>query len=302
MSCAPFEGCCARPEIIARHQRTHRAAGFSLVELLVAIGMFIVLATIFIPFILSRREAANRVACADNLANVRQGLRNYATDNAGRFPRVVYDVARLPNGYVAFTGPDADSPFTPDSPVQPNDVTASLWLLVRGGYVTPNRFICPSTSDVQDPGTSAAGLAVPVTARGNFRGAFRLSYSFASPFSAAPEYRVNDDLPWDFALMADRNPGVLAASAGSSAMQLAEGNSRNHGGAGQNVLHPGGHVSFEKTPYCGVGHDNIYTALADKPLAADTHPPADGIGLIGRSIGPAWNLDSYLVPTELDRE
>ena len=66
------------------------------------------------------------------------------------------------------------------------------------------------------------------------------------------------------------------------------------------VLHPGGHVSFETSPYCGEGQDNIYTALTKEPLDPKTHPPANGVGFVGRNLGAAWNYDSYLVPTDQD--
>lgn len=271
---------------------------FSLVELLVAIGILFVLLSIFIPYAMSRREANRRIACADNLRQISIALQNYSRDNGGAFPRVIYDAVNKPNGYVAFTGADSDSAFTPDSKVQPNDVTACLWLLVRGKYALPNVFICPSTDDVQDPITSIAGQAVPVNSRGNFRKMFNLSYSFASPYTSVPGYRVNDDLPWAFALLADRNPGIIAPPVKSPPLELAKGNSLNHGRAGQNVLHPGGFVSFERTPYCGSGGDNIYTALRDTPLEPGNSPPADGQGVIGNHYGAAWNSDSYLVPVD----
>ncbi len=117
-----------------------------------------------------------------------------------------------------------------------------------------------------------------------------------------------DQLPADYAVMADRNPGyatdgddrVLGPARDAGPFQLAKGNSPNHQHAGQNVLHPGGDVSFESTPYCGVANDNIYTAVAPHRLIG-TRPPLDVPGFIGTDIGPAYNYDSYLVPTARDR-
>jgi len=43
-------------------------------------------------------------------------------------------------------------------------------------------------------------------------------------------------------------------------------NSRNHGGAGQNVLYLDGHVSWSATVFCGYGSDNIFLSDVNDPL------------------------------------
>lgn len=280
---------------------------FSLVELLVVIAIAVILFSIFVPYVAKMRENENRARCAENLRQILAGLQNYARVNHNLYPSVVYDPAHNPNGYTAFTGANAPDPFARDSAVRPNDVTASLWLLVRGGLAQPGMFICPSSSDTPDVSNPAVWRQ-----RSNFTSGQHLSYSYASPFSAALGYRLNDYLPADFALMADKNPGVsprtgsdVTAPAWSGPpLELARANSNNHGRAGQNVLYADGHVAFQNTAYCGVGNqaqrDNIYTALAREPLKKGQSPPADGRGVVGRDVGPAWDKDSYLVPTEQD--
>src|SRR4051794_21288402 len=106
---------------------------FTLVELLVMIGILVILVAIFLPYLSKVRETSRRGQCDDNLRQIMQGLRNYAGLNNHHYPAVAYDAAHNPNGYVAFTGADATSPFDRNTTVQPNDVTASLWLLVRSG-------------------------------------------------------------------------------------------------------------------------------------------------------------------------
>jgi prepilin-type processing-associated H-X9-DG protein len=198
--------------------------------------------------------------------------------------------------------------------VAPNDVTASLWLLVRNDLVKDSiAFICPSSNDARDPLLDPDGNATLVTRRSNFRLPRHLSYSYASPFSDAPGYRLDDARVHDFAVMADKSPGVsgvgdniLGPTAEAPADQLAAANSNNHGKAGQNVLFADGSVAFEPTPYCGAGRaegpgDNIYTAASDHPLAQGTTPPLiSAIGFWSHDIGPAWESDSYLVPTDDD--
>ncbi len=273
---------------------------FTLPELLVVLGCLIVLAGIFIPYVEKLRESDRRTRCADNLNQIRDALSNYALDNHRSSPRVVYDAIGNPNRYTCYTGADAESAFEPGSAVQPNDVTASLWLLVRHS-VRSKKFVCPSTNDTRDDMGDANGHPVASIKRSNFRAPKNLSYSYASPFSSAFQYHIDDTRPGGFAILADKNPGVSATQHGAdeSPLRLAPANSKNHGSAGQNVLYADGHVAWETTPYCGVGGDNIYTALSPLPLK-DEHPPVTGSGYLGHNIGPAYSYDSYLVPTAED--
>ena len=285
-------------------------AGFTIVELLVAVFVLGVLATILIPYVMKLREADRRTVCARNLSVIRDALRRYAADNHFNYPRVVYDSIRQPNSYTCFTGADSHDPFSIGSSVHANDVTASLWLLIRTGTLPdPRIFICPSSSNETDSLTDAGGQVVPATARSNFRSPRNLSYGYSSPFSSAPNYVMNDTRRGDFVLLADKGPPVAAGgpiggpASDAKPLEFSALNSRNHDGAGQNVLFADGSVRFERTPYCGVGRsattagDNIYSALTAKPLNGET-PPADGIGFWGSSIGPAWESDSYIVPID----
>ncbi len=280
-----------------------RRSGFTFVELLVLILIILLLLSIFIPFIRKSRETDHRVRCQSNLRAIGTALTNYAKANEGNFPRVVYDAANNPNTYFAYTGPFASNPFAGDGRVSANDVTASLWLLIRGGYATPELFICPSTNDYPDPMTDAHGVPTTPTNRSNFMRARNLSYSYASPFSSAPGYRSNENMPSDFVLVADKNPGKAGGSdvAGpgykAPLLELAKANSHNHQRAGEAVLYAGPYVEFVKNPYCGFWGDNIYTVLSPKVLPEQPTPDMTTRGLVGPEYGPAWKADSYLVPT-----
>jgi prepilin-type N-terminal cleavage/methylation domain-containing protein/prepilin-type processing-associated H-X9-DG protein len=280
--------------------------GFSLIEFLVAIGILGIFLAILIPYFLHARELNRRTECEARLGQIADALWQYAKDQGPNspLPETLYDPQRKPDGYTCFTGPDESHPFTKDSAVKPNDITASLWLLVRCGYVKDlSVFICPSTDD--HPDTLPPGGA---TKRGNFRSPSNLSFSYACPFTDAFDFAFTTDrLPAEFAILADKNPGfatdgtkVLGPDRDSPPFELAKGNSPNHGQAGQNVLYADGHVEFQPTPFAGVGGDNIYTAIAPHRLRGE-HPQLDIPGYIGQDIGPAYNYDSYLVPTAQDQ-
>jgi type II secretory pathway pseudopilin PulG len=302
------------PHAFLLHLPLAARRGFTMMETLVVIGLLIILLSIFIPYLASIREANRRVTCSNNLYTILVALQSYSRANQSDFPRTQADSSPDAIGYTAFTGPDDHNPFSEATGVQLNDVSASLWLLVRQGYIIDTRvFVCPSSGDARDVMTDDTGRPVAPQERGNFRKATNLSYSYASPFSPAPGYRLNDTKRSEFALLADKNPGPVAAQYGPDAppLELANANSRNHATVGQNVLFASGYVEFVRTPYVGVGRtrqtpgDNIYTAFARLPT---THPATQPTsapvpivrGYVGYSIAPASNDDSYLVPTAED--
>jgi prepilin-type N-terminal cleavage/methylation domain-containing protein len=60
-----------------------RRRGFTLVELLVVIGIIALLISILLPALNKARESANRTKCMANMKQVMTALMNYCTDNKG---------------------------------------------------------------------------------------------------------------------------------------------------------------------------------------------------------------------------
>lgn len=71
-------------------KRTHPSGGFTLVELLVVIGIIALLISVLLPALNRAREAANTVKCASNLKSIGQGISLYSSENKGALPASNY--------------------------------------------------------------------------------------------------------------------------------------------------------------------------------------------------------------------
>ena len=66
--------------------RDRRRAGFTLVELLVVIGIIAVLIGVLLPALSKARGRAQTIACLSNLRQITQATLNYCAENNGSFP------------------------------------------------------------------------------------------------------------------------------------------------------------------------------------------------------------------------
>jgi prepilin-type N-terminal cleavage/methylation domain-containing protein/prepilin-type processing-associated H-X9-DG protein len=274
-------------ELSNRQSSKGRSRGFTVIEMLVAIGIIGLLMAILLPAMEHVRHQAYIDKCASNLRQIGLSLQTYANENHGFYPRTPY--SGNPAGYMLNegTGVNAPSPFLPGAGgVQINDLTAPVFLLMKSQGLVPEIMICPYNDD-----TSYEADSPNLDGRSNFTDQKKnLGYSFANPYPldavTHAGYRLTTTLSAEFAVAADRNPGVgvngsnvYAPAPNGGSPQIALANSANHERDGQNVLYGDGHVQWQQTPFCGVGNDNIYTSKIGVAPTVECSPadPSDSV-------------------------
>jgi prepilin-type N-terminal cleavage/methylation domain-containing protein len=133
-----------------KSSRAARRAGFTLVELLVVIGIIALLISILLPALNKARIAAQETACLANVRQIGLGILAYASDHHNKLPVIADRYGNTINTFEHYGLEVALAPYVSGKKLEWTNVAASQ--VVIGGI-----FICPS-SDITTTTTNGKNL------------------------------------------------------------------------------------------------------------------------------------------------
>jgi hypothetical protein len=213
-----------------------------------------------------------------------EAINQYAVDNNNWYP--VAGQADTDRPVQGFQGSklNGQPAVEPDNDHLRNNMTASLWMLVKYGSIDRQAWVCPRTADT--PESLDISFEDPLGQSWDFTHAGHLSYSTLNMYHVTARRWWNSDVPDDVVLAADDNnatgPGVHTDDG-----QSVEANSLNHDGQSQNMLFGDGHIEPTEDPrladwehpeqtFGNSKGDNIYAMTKSGADAPPTLGLADG--------------------------
>ncbi len=246
---------------------------FTLLELLVVIGILSLLVTILLPNLFAIVGRARQVHCRANLNAIGKAIKSYSAEDL-KYPATASNSIGVQRGiWIGISGVDDHNIATNEEQAayalfnargsKVLSPSASLYLLVRTDRLGPAYFTCTADVEATDFRRPQDTSRLRIT---DFEETGNLSYSLTFLWND-PEVDnvVSPDLHPSlsrFAMMSDLSPVRDISSSDVLADDL-DGNSLNHKSVGQNVLYGDTHVEWSRNNRAGINGDNIFTVGND---------------------------------------
>ncbi len=258
-----------------------RTKAFTLVELLVVVGIIGLLAAILVPTLQQAQELTNRTVCMSNLRSINSAAMLYKSANDGIWPWL-YNKNNAWDTTKVGQNRNMDPNTTPG-----RSVTALMFMLVRQDQ-PPGIFRCPSDKGaLVDDNTKAKQVDNFIKEREyylDFSKPENVSYSYQSPryINASTYANGVDSSETEMVVYADMTPRYGGDTAWDpkpitttmTQTEIEKQLSYNHKGKQVNILRVAGNVAAVKRPDVGLYQDLIYTAYGNSTTA---DAPSQGI-------------------------
>lgn len=120
--------------------------GFTLVEVLVVVGVIAILISLLLPALSKARQTARQIQCLSNVRQIAAANLMYASDNKGSLPALIFDGSNWPIGYTFFLRGSPSHKIITDlaTPGIHNPWPQGAGILLYKGYLTDLRVcFCP---------------------------------------------------------------------------------------------------------------------------------------------------------------